>query len=187
MKKKEKEHPQAAEMRRWCRDYASKAHVATKANSAHVAKALNSPGSQAPAAVYRCKEELLAQHGRLFTPQRLPGKHRYRTARACFGNCLHLAMKGTGLRYAEGLAVPADAGAAGFPIHHAWCVDEDGRVLDPTWRTPGLVYFGVLFPFDTVLSSQSPVNQSVLDDWPHDWPVLRTPYVEPIEKKEKKR
>lgn len=35
-----------------------------------------------------------------------------------------------------------------IPIHHAWAVDAQGRVIDPTWDDPETcVYFGV--PFDT--------------------------------------
>ena len=55
----------------------------------------------------------------------------------CFQNAFRLM--GKGFIYVEGIAVP---GNTLFPVHHGWCVDEFGRVLDPTWRD-GVAYLGV--------------------------------------------
>lgn len=63
----------------------------------------------------------------------------------CFENAARLAAE-TGLRYFEGLAVCARNPEA---LHHAWCVDEDGEVVDPTW-TDGVVYLGRETMFDRV-------------------------------------
>lgn len=50
----------------------------------------------------------------------------------CFSNAVELALKNDFL-YCEGIAVSSDLM---FPIHHAWCVDTEGEVIDPTWRRP---------------------------------------------------
>jgi len=51
--------------------------------------------------------------------------------KACFGNAqrLYLTDNGERLRYCEGYA----AGAAGFPMLHAWVTIND-KVIDLTWR-----------------------------------------------------
>ena len=64
------------------------------------------------------------------------------------------------------------------PFNHAWCLDADDRVVDPTWRTPGLAYFGLVFDLGRVAGAWSAENQSVLDDWPNKWPALREPYAQ---------
>lgn len=60
----------------------------------------------------------------------------------CFANCLRLADFSRSLTYVEGFAVIA---GCRYEIDHAWCVDDLGRVLDPTWKQPGDGYFGVPF------------------------------------------
>lgn len=122
---------------------------------------------------YRGKDDLLLQHGRFFEPQDLPKAYRRGRARACFANSLRLGTK-AGLRYVEGVALPD----VGILVHHAWCLDERDRVVDPTWSTPGRAYFGVVFAKATVVGSWEGDQNSVLDDWPHGWPVLREPYSE---------
>lgn len=73
--------------------------------------------------------------------------------KACYANAQYLARTRKGLRYAEGFATGV------VPVEHAWCVDEKGRVVDPTWdeeRTIGLDagakpdYFGIAFDRETV-------------------------------------
>lgn len=49
--------------------------------------------------------------------------------------------------YCEGFAVPPDL----FPIEHAWLVDSNGCVIDPTWKD-GTDYFGVVLRKDFVLN-----------------------------------
>lgn len=89
-------------------------------------------------------ERFVLDHGREFatTAPRRRFISWVRRANACFTNCLQLAIIER-LVYVEGFAVLP---AAGFEFHHAWCLDEAGRVLDPTWEAPGSAYFGV--PFD---------------------------------------
>lgn len=58
----------------------------------------------------------------------------------CFRNCAELSS-GT-LTYCEGFVVPD---FIDLPIHHAWLVGRDGVVIDPTWKTLGVEYFGLHF------------------------------------------
>lgn len=63
----------------------------------------------------------------------------------CFSNCTDLVMSGDGLTYCEGYVM---FGEVPILIHHAWVVDENGRLIDPTLpeddRDP--TYFGIEIP-----------------------------------------
>ena len=94
---------------------------------------------------YPTIEAFLLQYGRLWKPMPL-GRHRFvrMPIQQCFANALKLALRRPDLTYVEGWAGRL------IPIHHAWCVDEVGAVVDPTWRPlPPLPdpeeYFGVPF------------------------------------------
>lgn len=83
---------------------------------------------------------LVAEHGRNWTPALKPEHVGFDPLGMCFQNALHLAHA-SGYTYVEGYATNY------VPIHHAWCVDFAGNVIDPTWRELGCSYFGI--PFDT--------------------------------------
>jgi len=88
-------------------------------------------------------EHFVLEHGRPFievAPPRwfLPWMQK---PRQCFSNSLQLTVVDR-LRYVEGFAVLA---TVNLPVHHGWCLDGDGRVVDPTWGTRGVTYFGVPF------------------------------------------
>jgi hypothetical protein len=61
----------------------------------------------------------------------------------CYMNAAHLAMENS-WDYVEGYAVTD----LGIPLMHAWCIDENREVIDPTWED-GLEYFGVVIPAPT--------------------------------------
>lgn len=64
----------------------------------------------------------------------------------------------TGIRYAAGYAMDAELP---IPMQHAWLVDEDNQVIDPTWRdTTGNLYFGIVFETNFVLNLLQ-IKQSV--------------------------
>ncbi len=50
-------------------------------------------------------------------------------AKECFRNATLTALGGS-MDYCEGYAIRP---MLGIPIHHAWCVDASGAVIDPTW------------------------------------------------------
>jgi hypothetical protein len=62
------------------------------------------------------------------------------TPRKCFSNAAELCGEGPAAYYAEGYGWRNDLPII---IHHAWCVDEKGFVIDPTWNDPeDCQYFG---------------------------------------------
>ena len=64
---------------------------------------------------------------------------------ACYANAAALAENCRDLRYCEGFALRPGL----VPVHHAWCIDISGAVVDPTWRhLVGTDYFGVVFRRD---------------------------------------
>jgi hypothetical protein len=62
----------------------------------------------------------------------------------CFMNAFHLAHENDALTYVEG-----KVSCHGVPLDHAWCIDSDGVVIDPTLEDKGQVlgYYGI--PFST--------------------------------------
>jgi hypothetical protein len=83
--------------------------------------------------------------GQPFRAQPLPARYRRAKPRECFGNAIALAKRSKGrLVYVEGYAMRDKL--PGLLVHHAWCVDERGDVIDPTWADPEAAsYFGRVF------------------------------------------
>jgi hypothetical protein len=75
--------------------------------------------------------------------QPLPKKYPRGQKRECFRNAIRLAKRyPTTLRYVEGYALHDIP----LLIHHAWTVDAQNRVVDPTWDAPeASFYFGRVF------------------------------------------
>ena len=62
----------------------------------------------------------------------------------CFTNAFGLAQS-RGWSYAEGWATSV------IPVHHAWCLNDAGRVVDPTWEEPEQsAYMGLRLDLDYV-------------------------------------
>lgn len=85
---------------------------------------------------------LLLEHGREWTERRFTGWRG--TPKACFANAQYLARTRKGLRYVEGFATRM------IPVEHAWCIDAEGRVIDPTWDAGEADYFGIAFDREAV-------------------------------------
>lgn len=100
-------------------------------------------------------EEFAFKNGKFFGENHaLPDHVERGEIKQCFTNSSEQFLHNGGfLAYCEGIAVGKKLG---FPVHHAWLVDEDGKVYDPTWEyEPGeALYFGVPFAdhyvFDTM-------------------------------------
>lgn len=59
----------------------------------------------------------------------------------CFAVCTEHAMENENLSYVEGHATSPD----GETHTHAWLVDDEGQLIDPTWgQDAGSNYFGVI-------------------------------------------
>ena len=69
------------------------------------------------------------------------------TPKECYANATHLAIWNKKLTYCEGKVMTL------IPIEHAWCIDENGVVVDPTLSLDGRVgdiheYWGMPFRTD---------------------------------------
>lgn len=86
---------------------------------------------------------LLLKHGVEYT-KRKPAPWRGTTG-ACYANSQYLAKRRKGWRYVEGYA------AYLIPVEHAWCLDPEGNVVDPTWDDDKPAdYFGIEFDLELV-------------------------------------
>lgn len=116
---------------------------------------------------YQGPADLLLRHGRPYDPHPFPARLTRGTPCHCFDNAFTLARRSRGrLRYAEGYA------AGLIPVEHAWCLDDCGRVVDPTWDD-GVAYFGVELPLEAVRAARRDDNLSALFDWMGHHPLCR--------------
>jgi hypothetical protein len=101
----------------------------------------------------RTFESMLLEHGKLWTANAW-SSHKYGmkgTQRECFSNATKLATA-FNLTYVEGLAMQYGM----FPMEHAWCVDDNGNVIDNTWITnSAVVYYGLPLKYSFVVKSMS--------------------------------
>ena len=108
-----------------------------------------------------------------------------RTKKECFRNAYYLSLY-EGLIYVEGL------GFNNLITEHAWCVDEDMNVYDPTWDEPETrEYYGVLFNMDYVekIARESEV-WGVIQNYKGRFPLLtgeHTDFKHKFESNESKR
>lgn len=106
-------------------------------------------------------ERFTLAHGKVHIAQPLPPQYKRGRMKECFRNAALLATRSRLLCYAEGIAFRY------IPIHHAWCVDKAGRVIDPTWDNPMQAeYMGVEIP-TAMLNAEIRLNGY--------WGVLNTP------------
>lgn len=104
-----------------------------------------------PTVVY----EFLSEHGKAYqgtrwTKFRGTGYHKMKI-RHCFANTWKACSWNDELKYCEGFAC-----AGVIPVHHAWAIDPEGRVVDFTWRESVQSnlppeewdYFGITFDLD---------------------------------------
>ncbi len=87
----------------------------------------------------------------------------------CFANAGRLAMSDPDLIYCEGFAL-----GRVIPVHHAWCVDIDGNVIEPTWREVGGDYYGIPFDSDFLNDTVARTGHwGLIDDWASGFPLLK--------------
>jgi len=96
---------------------------------------------------YKSAEDFVLQNGETFNWKPVPDHIQMGRQKECFKNAFELAMMDPTLTYCEGYGLHM------IPTEHAWVVDQDGNVIDNTWRDFGdepPQYFGVKMPFDFV-------------------------------------
>jgi hypothetical protein len=114
--------------------------------------------------------DFILQNGQECFPQEFNFElypHVPRTKRECFRNAYHLAEMHD-LIYVEGIANDI------IPVQHAWCVDINCNVIDPTWDHPETCsYFGVLFDLSFVSKTIFKRRMfGVIDNVEHRFPLL---------------
>lgn len=115
-------------------------------------------------------EDFLLKHGSFFTPKTtLPDGVRPMGLSQCFENAYRVATRTKAFHYVEGYALGV------IPIHHAWLVDREGNVIDPTWVNIGVgkAYIGVEFNLAEVKKSRRVGILALSDDYRRDFPVLK--------------
>ena len=88
-------------------------------------------------------EELILDRGVEMKYAPLPDNIERGIPKGCYYNCLQLLRKHPEFTYCEGYAQSEDLP---LPLFHAWLVDGNGNVIDPTWDK-GDAYLGI--PFNT--------------------------------------
>jgi hypothetical protein len=121
---------------------------------------------------YRSVSHFVLENGRYWTPRKKPKEFQWRELKNCYGNSTLLAMQNDDLAYCEGYAL-----GQFFPMMHAWCVTPDGEVIDTTWRSLGVEYYGIAIRPDYLayrMANQD--DYGLIDCWKKRWPML---YAEP--------
>jgi hypothetical protein len=137
----------------------------------------------------------LLEHGRQWEAAFCDPEFASGRALACYNNSQDILQYDlrretpSGLVYVEGLA-SASFESEPCPTLHAWLVDPQGRVVDPTWReAERCTYFGIPFHAGYVLETirtcgPCPMIDNRLNKWElvrnadiaeraiHDWPTL---------------
>ena len=127
---------------------------------------------QNPPWPYTSIEEFVLKNGRHFLWQPLPKGIQFGKYKECFYNAFQLASRYHKFIYVEGYALFI------LPMFHAWCIMEDGTIVDPTWReqhnhNPEPEYYGVPFSLDYVLKTVGGRKRyGVIDNWEHHFPLL---------------
>jgi hypothetical protein len=128
-------------------------------------------GGDASAHPYASQADFILKHGRAFEWRALPRGVRMGVPRQCFRNAVRLALRRPGLySYVEGYAV--NTLVAGYPVAHAWCIDQEGFVVDSTWDE-GADYFGVPFQVEYVRRmGGARRDYSLIDNEEMDFPLI---------------
>lgn len=124
---------------------------------------------------YASIENLLVVEGGCFST----GKHSFVGTVGAVGQCFRsagqAALRDPRLTYCEGVAIRGNS----QPTSHAWCIDEQGVVIDNTWNTEnplhrGSGYFGVAFTAEYLQQTYLARKEfGLLDNPEMDWPLLR--------------
>ncbi len=101
-------------------------------------------------------EELVMDCGSLMKAKPLPKNIKHGSPKQCYWNCQKLVFKRKNLTYVEGYAIAPEVT---IPVAHAWLLNLEGDVIDPTWNPPGTVYLGVPFSTSWVKSFMKSRNQ----------------------------
>lgn len=122
-------------------------HLRTEVSAFETLSDLNGEVFRPPGYKYANTADIVADLGVEYVGRELPARFHRGPQGQCFANAARLAQNCPDLTYVEGF------GSSLFPIHHAWCIDEDGAVIDTTWEDlEARRYLGIPIPTDTLWS-----------------------------------
>src|SRR5262245_22007202 len=107
-------------------------------------------------------ERFVLEHGKDFKGVKRPKGIRKGPNKQCYMNAALLAFE-RGLHYVEGIAIPEGL----IPMHHAWCANDAGEAIDPTWRYPEKAEYRGVVISPAILRRELLKNKvyGVLNDW----------------------
>jgi hypothetical protein len=117
---------------------------------------------------YASMDEYILAKGKAMG-DRSPESNKYKkgTMKLCFQNAYNLAQS-KGFKYCEGYATSI------IPILHAWCLDDQNRVIDVTWPD-GRDYYGIVFPLSYVSKTiLAKGTYGVIENMQQNYPLLKT-------------
>lgn len=122
----------------------------------------------------KSQEQFVLEHGRSFTPQpyRLEVWGFKGVTKRCFANTYELVKQHPDkLRYVEGYCIPPQFN---IPIPHAWAIDSQDRVIDPTLVSGVRDYYGVVFDTGYVrrINRDGRRGVAMIDNDADDFPLL---------------
>jgi hypothetical protein len=115
--------------------------------------------------------DLVLEEGRFYQAKPRPAWCPQMEVKMCCSNALAAALL-YDLDYCEGYAYKEGL----IPVEHAWCVDLDGKVVDPTWDDEGrgVAYFGIAVDpkiVDEITRAKG--ETGLFADWANGFPFLR--------------
>ena len=132
---------------------------------------------------YSCISDFILKNGKAYTADmdwivRTDFTFAKGKTKECFTNTFNFveSIGEENFKYVEGYAY-----SIAIPMLHAWAVDENGWVFDPTWKD-GKAYFGVEFPLDYVRKIILQRKRwGVFDAWEIGFPLLTGEHEYPID------
>lgn len=123
--------------------------------------------------LYTSQEDFVKQNGQFFTGQKYPKKYSKGRGekKLCYTNAFNLVQRFPELIYVEGFGMSKNVP---FPIQHAFCVNSEGSVVDPTWdNQEESIYFGVKFNWDYVVETiLRTKHYGIIDNWYERFPLV---------------
>lgn len=114
---------------------------------------------------YYNMEEFVYRNGRLFKIK--PHNIKRGPMKECYRNAALLSIQDPKYYYVEGYAMGI------IPAMHAWCIDKDKNVIDPTWPD-GREYFGVVFKESYLFKHMEKYKRyGLIDNWQNEWPLFK--------------
>jgi len=121
---------------------------------------------------YKSNEALVLDYGIIFNKQIKPSSIKGKPS-LYYQNCYEIMCDNPDLHYCEGFAVHEKLP---LPLTHAWLINNESEVIDPTWLDRGeTAYLGVVFnkSFITKRLIQTQSFAVIESDYKQDYKMLK--------------